>query len=152
MLCCVKVEFDSECAVIGHKIVVANALKSSAEFAAKWSKLDGASVRVPTNPVLLKHWPPAELILFREAKYNEYAVKRRQLAQDLPNVCKCGKRNKSAAELAYHMRYKSCLERMATKSNKFSKLSTYVKTSSVKKQRSKRRKPMYRHLRKFTNG
>jgi hypothetical protein len=69
-------------------------------------------------------------------------VKRGQLAQDLPNVCKCGKRTKSAAGLANHMRSKSCLERMTTKSNKFSKLFTPAKTSSVKKQRSKRRKAM----------
>lgn len=140
LLCCVKVEFDSEGAVTSHRIVVANALKSSAEFAGKWSKLDGASVRVPTKPILLKHWPPAELFQFRETKYDEYAVKRRQLAQDLPNVCKCGKRTKSPAGLANHMRSKACLERLTTKSNKFSNLFTPANTSSVKKKRPKRRK------------
>lgn len=46
------------------------------------TQLDGADVRVPTEPMLLKYWPPAELFLFREAKYDEYTVKRHQLAQD----------------------------------------------------------------------
>lgn len=139
LLCCVKVMVEDD--VTSHKIVVANALKSSPEFAEKWSQLDGADVRVPTKPTLLKHWPPAELFLFREAKYDEYTVKRHQLAQDLPTVCKCGKRTKSAAGLANHMRSKSCLERTTTKSNKFSKLFTPAKTSTVKKPRSKRKKP-----------
>ena len=99
-------------------------------------------MKVPTKPTLLKRWPPAELFLFREAKYDEYTVKRHQLAQDLPTVCKCGKRTKSAAELANHMRSKSYLERMTTKSNKFSKLFTpaNTKTSVAKKQRSRRKK------------
>lgn len=123
-----------------HKIVVANALKSSPEFAEKWTQLDGADVRLPTKPTPLKHWPPAELFLFRVAKYDEYTVKRHQLAQDLPTVCKCGKGTKSAAGLANHIRSKSCLERMTTKSNKFSKLFTPAKTSTGKKPRSKHRK------------
>ncbi len=124
-----------------HKIVVANALKSSPEFAEKWTQLDGAAVRLPTKSTLLKHWPPAELFRFREAKYDEYTVKRHQLAQDLPTVCKCGKRTKSATGLANHMRSKSCLERMITKSNKLSKLFTPTKSSTEKKRRSKRKKP-----------
>ena len=140
LLCCVKVVMNSECVVVGHKIVVANALKSSSEFAEKWTQLDEADVRVPTKPALLKNWPPAKLFLFREAKYDEYTAKRHQLAQDLPTVCKCGKRTKSVAGLANHVRSKSCLERMTTKSNKFSTLFTPAKTSTGKKQRSKRRK------------
>jgi len=119
LLCCVKVEVNNDGAVVGYRIVVANALKSCAEFSEKWTELDGASVKVPTKPTLLKHWPPVELFLFREAKFDEYTVKRRQLAEDLPNVCKCGKSTKSAAGLANHMRSKSCLDRMTTKSNKF---------------------------------
>jgi hypothetical protein len=96
---------------------------------------------VPTDPILLKYWPPAELFLFRETKYDEYTVKRRHLAQDLPNVCKCGKRTKSIGGLAVHMKSKSCLERMTTNSNMLSKLYTPAKTSSVNKQRYKRKKP-----------
>lgn len=101
-------------------------------------------MRVPTKSTLLKHWPPAELFLFREAKYDEYTLKRHQLAHDLPTVCKCGKRTKSAAGLANHMRSKSCLsgENDPTKSNKFSKLSTPAKFTSAKKQRSKRKKSL----------
>jgi hypothetical protein len=140
LLCCIKVTVQNG-VVISHKIVVANAVKSSPEFTEKWSRLDGADVTVPTKSILLKHWPPAELFLFREAKYNEYTLKRHQLAQDLPTVCKCGKRTKSAAGLANHMRSKSCLERMTTKSNQFSKLFTPAKTSTVKKPFSKRKKP-----------
>lgn len=141
LLCCVQVECDSNGAAINHKIVVANALKSSGEFAEKWSRLDGASVRVPTTPLMLKHWPPAELFKFRKDKYDEYTVKRRQLAEDLPNVCKYGKRTKTTAGLANHMRSKQCLERMTSQSNK-SKLFTPAKTASVKKQRRKHKKPM----------
>lgn len=140
LLCCVKVVSDGE--GTGYKIVVANALKASAEFTKKWSRLDGADVRVPTKPFLLKLWPPAELFLFREGKYNEYTAKRHQLAKDLPTVCKCGKRCKSAGGLANHMRSKVCLERVTTKSNKFSKLFTPATFSSAKKQRSKRKKPL----------
>ena len=139
LLCCVKVVVEDD--VMSHKIVVANALKSSPEFTEKWSQLDGADVRVPTEPLRLKHWPPIELFLFREAKYDENTVKRHQLAQDLPTICKCGKRTKSAAGLANHMRSKACLESMTTKSNKFSKLFTPVKTSTVKKPQAKRKKP-----------
>ncbi len=116
LLYCVKVVVNSEGVVIGHKIVVANALKSSFEFAGKWSLLDGADVRLPTKPTLLKFWPPEELFQFIETKYDEYTEKRHVLAQDLPNVCKCGKRTKSTAGLAYHMRSKSCLVRMTSKS------------------------------------
>lgn len=140
LLCCVKVEFDSAGVVIGHTIVVANALTSSAKFADKWSKLDGASVRVPTNPLLLKYWPPAELFEFRKSKLDEYAEKCLRLSEDLPNICKCGKRNMSAAGLANHMRYRSRLEWMTTKSNKLSELFTPAKSSSVKKKRTNRAK------------
>ena len=96
LLCCVKVVKECECVVIGYKIVVAYALKSSVEFAEKWTKLDGADVRVPTSATHLKLWPPAELFQFREAKYDEYTFKRHQLAEDLPTVYKCVKENQDS--------------------------------------------------------
>jgi hypothetical protein len=139
LLCCVKVEFQND-EVINHKIVVANALKKSLEFSEKWTKLDGASVKVPTMQLLRRRWPSPELFQFRENKYNEYTLMRRQLAEDLPNICKCGKRTKSAVGLASHMRSKVCLERITSKSNKLSTLFTPMQSKSAKKSQGKRQR------------
>ncbi len=142
LLCCVKVEIQNV-DVISHKIVVANALKASPEFTEKWTRLDGGNVRVPTVGFLRKKWPSPEVFQFRENKYNEYALKRRQLAQDLPNICKCGKRTKSATGLAHHMRSKICLERITSKSNKLSALYTPVQSKSAKKRQQRKRKMQF---------
>ncbi len=138
LLCCVKVVKQND--VISHQIVVANALKASPEFTEKWTRLDGSNVQVPTAELLRKKWPSPELFQFRESKYNEYALKRRQLAQDLPNICKCGKRTRSAAGLAQHMRSKVCLERITSKSNKFTTLYTPLQSKSAKKRQQRKRK------------
>lgn len=142
LLCCVRVEERDS--IVTHKIVVATALKDSPEFADKWTALDGADVRVPMKPLLLKHWPPQELFQFRELKFDEYAVKRQQLKQDLPNVCKCGKITKSVAGLARHMQSKTCLERATSMSNKLSTLCTPSHPTTTGEKRRKKQKKIIR--------
>jgi hypothetical protein len=133
LLCCVDVVVENGHTL--HKILVANALKQCPEYADKWSSLDGKNVRTPGHPVLARNWPPTELFKFRKGKFDEYAEKRRQLAKDLPNVCKCGTRTKSLRGLASHMRSKACLEKSVTKSNHLSALHTPAAASSKKNQR-----------------
>jgi len=124
LLCCVKVTIGADGAT-DHVIEVANALKLCPDYTTKWSQLDGAKLRVPTSPVLLRQWPPVALFQFRKEKYDEHTVARHRLAEDHPTVCSsCGKRTKSLSGLSIHMKSKSCLEHMTSKSNKFSMLHT----------------------------
>jgi hypothetical protein len=124
LLCCVKVSIGPDGAT-DHVIEVANALKLCPDYSTKWSQLDGAKLRLPTNPVLLMRWPPIALFQFRKEKYDENTVKRHRLAEDHPTVCSsCGKRTKSLSGLSNHMKSISCLEHMTSKSNKFSMLHT----------------------------
>lgn len=131
LLCCVDVVDDN--GVAKHILKVAEALKQSAEYGEKWRPLDGTAVRVPTDPVLLKHWPPDALFKFRKSKFDEYKMKRDETAKDRPYVCRCGMRTKSEQGLARHIRSKKCLTRQTSSSVRYSNLFTPDKTSAVPK-------------------
>ena len=92
----------------------------------KWSRLDGASVAVPTDNLSdLKVWPSAALFRFRESKYAECTATRNLYAEYSPYTChSCGMKVETARRLAMHMRSQICLKRVTNISNQFSTLFT----------------------------
>ena len=105
LYCCVKVASDGEGVTATHTIAVADAVKSHPYYAEKWSRLEGASVIMPTTPLLVTVWPPAAVFRFREKVYDEHTLERHTLVESPPYECdKCGMRVKTEARLAKHMR------------------------------------------------
>lgn len=139
-LCCVKVEVDSQGAATDHTILVANALKLDRSFSAKWSRLDGAKVRVPHDQAGWIRWPPAAVFQFRKNIYDEKTAERHQEAADKPYQCECGNRTKTAGGLVKHINSKRCMERTTTVSNRLSTLCTPVAESPVAKSKSNHRR------------
>jgi len=125
LLCCVDVVKENE--NVRYKVKVADALKFSPEYGAKWLPLDGSDVLVPSEAFLFKHWPPDTLFNFRKAKFEEYKILRHADAAERPFVCdKCGKRTKSAQGLANHIQSKTCLKAQISTSTSYAGLHTPI--------------------------
>lgn len=116
LLCCVVVEYDATGSAAVYKLAIAEAIKNSPQFAGKRTKFDGSLLRVPTDSVRRKYWPPEELFKYRESKFHENSLKLHAMAIEFPEVCcVCGKRCKSASGLTAHQGSGACLSNIMKK-------------------------------------